>query len=136
MKKTLDIKHQKCYNVYEKEKETPQTRKVTIMKKATLKAIVDYIVTNDVQELSEIKDELVTELRKGEAKAEANRQAYAEIRTPVIEAIRSANAPVTAQEIADATGISRGKIVYGLTNLWTDEVVKDSTGKTSTYTLA
>ena len=106
------------------------------MKKATLKAIVDYIVTNDVQELSEIKDELVAELRKGEAKAEANRQAYAEIRTPVIEAIRSANAPVTAQEIAEATGISRGKIVYGLTNLWTNEIVKDSTGKTSTYTLA
>ena len=54
----------------------------------------------------------------------------------VVEAIRVANAPVTAQDIADATGLARGKIVYGLTNLWSDEVAVDKSGKANLYTLA
>jgi len=43
---------------------------------------------------------------------------------------------VTAQEIADETGIARGKIVYGLNNYWKSEVIRDDSGKTATYALA
>jgi response regulator of citrate/malate metabolism len=106
------------------------------MKKATMKTLVDYIEQNDVAELSEVKDELKAELAKGEEKAEANRTLYAELHDKVMECIRTANAPVTAQEIADATGIARGKIVHGLTELWDAEVTKDRTGKAILYGIA
>ena len=106
------------------------------MKKATMNTILSLIATIDTPEAEEVRAELSAELAKGEAKADANRKAYAEIHDAVMEAVRIAGAPVTAQEIADATGISRGKIVYGLTKLWTAEVVKDSTGKANTYALA
>ena len=106
------------------------------MKKASMEALVNYIDTNGVEELFAIKDELTAELAKGKAKADANRAVYAEMHDAVIEVIRTANAPVSAQEIADATGIARGKIVYGLTNLWSDEIVKDNSGKANLYTLA
>ena len=106
------------------------------MKKATMNTILSLISTIDTPEADEVRAELTAELSKGQAKADANRQAYAEMHDAVIEAIRVAGVPVTAQEIADATGISRGKIVYGLTKLWTAEVVKDSTGKANTYALA
>lgn len=106
------------------------------MKKATMNTILFLISTIDTPEADEVRAELTAELSKGQAKADANRQAYAEMHDAVIEAIRIAGVPVTAQEIADATGISRGKIVYGLTKLWTAEVVKDSTGKANTYALA
>ena len=106
------------------------------MKKATMNTILSLISTIDTPEADEVRAELTAELSKGQAKADANRQAYAEMHDAVIETIRVADAPVTAQEIADATGISRGKIVYGLTNYWSDEVVKDTTGKTTTYAKA
>ena len=106
------------------------------MKKTSMETLVNYIDTNGVEELFAIKDELTAELAKSKAKADANRAVYAEMHDAVIEAIRTANAPVSAQEIADATGIARGKIVYGLTNLWSDEIVKDNSGKANLYTLA
>ena len=106
------------------------------MKKATMNTILSLIATIDTPEAEEVRAELNAELSKGEAKANENRKVYAEMHDAVIEAIRTATAPVTAQEIADETGFSRGKVVYGLTKLWTAEVVKDSTGRTNTYTLA
>ena len=105
------------------------------MKKATLEQVLELINGGTV-DTEAIKAEITAELAKGQAKAEANRAVYAEMHDVVIEAIRTANVPVTAQEIADATGLARGKVVYGLTNLWTAEVVKDSTGKVNTYALA
>ena len=106
------------------------------MKKASMETLVNYIDTNGVEELFAIKDELTAELAKGKAKADANREVYAEIHDKVIAVLASATAPVTAQEIADETGIARGKIVYGLKNYWADEVVVDATGKANTYRLA
>ena len=104
------------------------------MKKLSMETIVNYIDTHNVEELFAIKDELTAELAKGKAKAEANRAVYDEIHDAVISVLRSATSPVTAQELADETGFARGKIVYGLTNYWGDEVVKTE-GKVNTYSI-
>ena len=105
------------------------------MKKSSLLSLVSFIEGEAVENITEIRDEIVAELNKSKAKADANRAAYADMHDKVIEALRSANAPVTAQDIADETGLARGKIVYGLTNYWSAEVVKDTTGKSTTYAL-
>ena len=101
-----------------------------------MNTILSLIATIDTPEAEEVRAELTAELAKGQAKADANRAVYADIHDKVMEALSKAANPVTAQEIADETGFARGKIVYGLTNYWSDEVVKDSTGKANTYTLA
>lgn len=106
------------------------------MKKATMNTILSLIATIDTPEADEVRAELTAEIAKGQAKADANRAVYAEIHDAVMEVLSSATAPVTAQEIADETGYARGKVVYGLTNYWSDEVVKDTTGKTTTYAKA
>ena len=103
------------------------------MKKASLEALVTLLTETNA--LPGIRDEIVAELNKGKAKAEANRELYAEIHDKVVVALSTASNPVTAQELADETKIARGKIVYGLTKYWADEVVVDSTGKASTYRL-
>ena len=105
------------------------------MKKLSLETLVRHLNGEDV-DVTGIKEELEAELSKGKAKADANRAVYAEMHDKVIDTIRSANAPVSAQEIADAIGISRGKIVYGLTSLWSAEVKVDNSGKANLYTLA
>lgn len=121
----------------DKEKENSyKTRKDTAMKKASMEALVNYIDVHSLTELFNIKDELTAELNKSKAKADANRALYDEYHDKIIAALASATAPVTAQELADETGIARGKIVYGLTNYWKSEVVRDDSGKTATYTLA
>ena len=86
------------------------------------------------QEILDARDELISELTKGKAKADANRAVYAEIHDGVMQALASATSPVTAQELADETGYAKGKIVYGLRNYWADEVEKIE-GKVNTYTL-
>jgi len=106
------------------------------MKKASLSTILSLIATIDTPEAEEVRAEITAELDKGKAKADANRAVYAEMHDKVIEALTSATAPVTAQELADETGFSRGKIVYGLTHYWNEEVVKNTSGKSNTYTLA
>ena len=105
------------------------------MKKNTLNTILSLIATIEAPEAEAVRAELTAELNKGAEKADANRKAYAEYHTQVMEALRSAGKPVTAQELADYTGISRGKIVYALTNYWADEVEKDTSGKSTTYSL-
>lgn len=104
------------------------------MKKNSLLCILDLIDGHPV-DTEGLKAEIEAELAKGKAKAEANRAVYADMHDKVIETIRMANAPVTAQEIADATKFARGKLVWGLTNIWTDEIGKDSSGKTTVYFL-
>ena len=105
------------------------------MKKSTMQTIVDYINANGVEELAEVRDELNAELAKGKEKADANRAVYAEIHDKVVEVLTREGKPLTAQEIADETGVARGKIVYGLTNYWADEVERDQSGKACTYAL-
>ena len=99
-----------------------------------MNTILSLIATIDTPEAQEVREELTAELAKGKAKADANRAIYGEIRNAVIEVLKSATAPVTAQELADETGYAKGKIVYGLTNYWTDEVEKIE-GKTNTYVI-
>ena len=106
------------------------------MKKAYLESLVSLLDGEAIENADEIREAIVTELNKGKAKADANRALYGEYHDKVIEAIRLANAPVTAQDIADATGIARGKVVNGLTRLWTAEIKVDKSGKVNLYALA
>lgn len=119
----------------EEKENSYKTRKDTAMKKASMETLVNYIDSHDLTDLFAIKDELTAELSKGKAKADANRALYNEYHDKVVEVLRNASAPVTAQEIADETGIARGKIVYGLTNYWSDEVERDNSGKSTAYTI-
>lgn len=109
-----------------------KTRKAIIMKKSTLKSLVSYLTEKNDPSMQDILTELTTELERGKEKADANRKVYAEMHDAVMEVLKSASLPVSAQEIADETGLARGKIVYGLTNYWADEVEKIP-GKTNTY---
>lgn len=102
------------------------------MTKNTLTAVLSLIATIDTPEAQEIRETLTAELEKGKAKADANRAIYEDIHDAVMDALESATAPVTAQELADETGYAKGKIVYGLTHYWGDEVEK-IVGKTNTY---
>ena len=107
------------------------------MKKATMNAIVNYINENAVEELFGIRDELVAELGKNEAKAQANRDLYAEAHDIVMEALPT-ETPVTIGELYDEIadrlpdGMTKGKVQYAITRLWADEVTKVE-GKTNGY---
>ena len=104
------------------------------MKKVTIEALVAYLNGETVTNLDEIKAELEAELNKGKAQKEANQAIYTEIHDAVIKALTSAENPVTAQELADETGYPKGKIVYGLSHYWGEEIEKIE-GKVNTYTL-
>ena len=114
------------------------------MKKSTMQYLADFVseyINEELggdehakQEILDARDELIAELSKGKAKAEANRAVYAEIHDAVMKALESATNPVTAQELETETGYAKGKIVYGLRNYWADEVEKVE-GKVNTYAL-
>lgn len=99
------------------------------MKKATMNAIVNYINTNAVEELYEVRDELVAELNRGAEKAQANRDLYAEAHDIVMEALPT-ETPVTIGELYNEIedrlpdGMTKGKIQYAMTRLWVDEITK------------
>ncbi len=107
------------------------------MKKATMNAIVNYINDNSVTELFEIRDELVAELNKGAEKAQANRDMYAEAHDIVMDAL--SDTPVTIAELYAEVedrlpeGMTKGKVQYAVTRLWTDEITKVE-GKVNGYT--
>lgn len=105
------------------------------MKKNTMTRIYNTLKDIDFLNKDEILAELEAELTKGQARKDATATAYAEMWEQVRQALSDASEPVTAQEIADETGLTRGKIVYGLTHNWADEVVKNTSGKTTTYAL-
>ena len=104
------------------------------MKKVTLETIRTALIELGYTD-ADVLAELDAELTKGQARKDATMTAYAEMWEEVRQALTDATAPVTAQEIADETGLARGKIVYGLTHYWGDEVVKDTSGKSTTYAL-
>ena len=117
-------------------KENPQkTRKGIAMKKATMETIRTALLDAGYESTDPIMVELEAELSKDKVRKEATAKEYAEMWGLVRKALTDATAPVTAQEIADETGLARGKIVYGLTHGWADEVVKDTSGKSTTYAL-
>lgn len=104
------------------------------MKKVTIEALVAYLNGETVTNLDEIKAELEAELNKGKVQKEANQAIYTEIHDAVIKALTSAENPVTAQELADETGYPKGKVVYGLSHYWGEEIEKIE-GKVNSYTL-
>ena len=119
------------------------------MKKSTMENLVnclnELIGINGGEEYTKAelvtaRDELVTELSKGAEKAQANRDLYASAHDVVINALDSANAPVTMSELWTAVeknvpdGMTKGKMQYAVTRLWTDEIVKTE-GKVNTYSL-
>ena len=105
------------------------------MKKVSLQSLVSYLTETGA--LPEIRDEIVAELSKGEAKAQANRDLYTQAHDVVIGAL--SDTPVTIGELYDEianalpVGFSKGKVQYAITRLWADEVVKTE-GKVNTYT--
>ena len=103
------------------------------MKKSTLVSLIALLNGEAITEPDTIKAELEAELNRGKEKAAANKALYEDYHVRVMKTLRSSVNPLSAQEIADETGIARGKLVYGLTNYWADEVVKDTTGKTTLY---
>jgi len=109
------------------------------MKKVSLQTLVNYIDTNAIAELSEIRDEIASELAKNEAKAQANRDLYAEAKDIVLGALTAT--PVTIGELYDEIkgelpeGFTKAKVQYAVTRLWKDEVTKTE-GKVNTYSRA
>lgn len=110
------------------------------MKKSTMNSILSLIATINTPEADEIRAELTAELAKGAEKAQANRDLYASAHDVVVEALRSATAPVTISELYDEVadelpdGMTKGKVQYAVTRLWTDEIVKTE-GKVNAYSL-
>ena len=102
------------------------------MKKATMKSLVAYLNGEAISNLDEIKAELEAELNKDAEKATATKNEYEAIHNAVIKVLRSTTQAVTAQELADETGLAKGKIVYGLSHYWQDEVIKVE-GKVNSY---
>ena len=107
------------------------------MKKATLKSLVSYLNGEAIDNLDEIRDELVAELNRGEAKAQANRDMYAEAKNTILGAL--SETPVTISELYDEVasnlpeGFTKSKVQYAITRLWKDEVTKVE-GKVNAYT--
>ena len=108
------------------------------MKKSSLLSLVSYLNGETVDNIAEIKAEIEAELSKGAEKAQANRDLYASAHDIVIDALRSATAPVTMGELYEAVadnlpeGMTKGKVQYAVTRLWVDEIVKTE-GKVNTY---
>ena len=109
------------------------------MKKSTLTSIV-ALLNGETVDIEALKAEVEAELNKGAEKAQANRDLYASAHDVVIEALRSASAPVTIGELYEAIaddlpdGMTKGKVQYAVTRLWVDEIAKVE-GKVNAYTL-
>lgn len=109
------------------------------MKKTTMQTIVDYIVTNGIEELYPVRDELWAELSKGAEKAEANRKLYEAAKEIVLSEL--GETPVTVAELYEAIesklpeGFTKAKVQYALGHYWESEVVKHE-GKVNSYSRA
>jgi hypothetical protein len=105
-----------------------------------MNSILSLVSTIDTPEAEEIRTAIQNELSKGEAKAQANRDLYASAHDVVINALASASAPVTMSELFEAVegdlpeGMTKGKVQYAVTRLWSDEIVKTE-GKVNAYSL-
>ena len=98
------------------------------MKKSTLNAIATYIASHDIPELATVRDEILAEFEKNEAKAQANREIYAEAHDVVLSVMDST--PRTIAEIYDMCstelpeGFGKSKVQYAMREYWSGEVVK------------
>ena len=140
-KKPLDKLQTPWYNKYEQREGHPTNQKgITTMKKTTMNTIVNYINDNAIEDLYEVRDEIVAELNKGAEKAQANRDLYDKAHDVVIKAMSKLTAPAPISEIfaevenALPEGMTKGKFQYAVTRLWVDEIVKTE-GKVNAYAL-
>lgn len=105
------------------------------MKKVSLQSLVSYLTETGA--LPEVRDEIAAELAKGEAKAQANRDLYAEAKGAILGGL--SDTPVTIAELFEEVkgnlpqGFTKSKVQYAITRLWADEVTKTE-GKVNTYT--
>ena len=106
------------------------------MKKVTMNTIVNYINDNAIEELFEVRDELVAELNKGAEQKAQNDALYASAKEIVLSEL--GETPVTIGELYEAVegklpeGFTKGKLQYAVTRLWTDAIVRIE-GKVNTY---
>ena len=93
-----------------------------------MNAIVNYINDNAIEELYEVRDELVTELEKDTIRKQANADTYEAVKPVVFSAL--SETPVTISELYDEIaenlpeGFTKGKLQYAMTRLWKDEIAK------------
>ena len=98
------------------------------MKKSVFTAIANYVATHDVPELASVRDEILAEFEKNEAKAQVNRDLYAEAHDVVMKVMDSTPRTITeiyelcAPDLPD--GFSKSKIQYAMREYWAGEVVK------------
>lgn len=110
------------------------------MTKNTLNALVTYLTKNPIAELADATAELVAERDKNEAKAQANRELYAEAKE-IVMAVVSPSDPMTVAQIYEACkaelpeGFSKSKVQYAVREYWADELIRHDNGKGAyTYT--
>ena len=106
------------------------------MKKSSLQSLVNFLNGENVPNLADIKAEIEAELAKGEAKKQANADAYEQAK-PIVLGVLSDKAATIGEiydEVADRLpeGFTKGKVQYAITRLWADEVTKVE-GKTNGY---
>lgn len=108
------------------------------MKTSTINALVSFIDGNPVDNLAEIRAELVAETHRNDEAKAAKASEYAAAHDVVMAAMSTT--PATAAEIFEACkddlpdGFTKGKVTYALRALWGDEVVKTE-GKVNLYAL-
>ena len=97
------------------------------MKKNTIETMISYL-NGETVDTTALRDELTNELERLNAKANANRTAYALAHDLVIGVM--SETPMTAKAIYEAAkdelpdGFSASKVQYALLNYWANEVVK------------
>ena len=103
------------------------------MKKSTMETLRNYLNANNIPELAAVKDEINAEFEKNAAKAEANRELYAEAREVVMRVL--SDVPLTVAEIWEKVedqmpeGFTKGKVQYALRETWAADVVKVEAAK-------
>ena len=106
------------------------------MKKSTLTAIYSALINSGYESTDPIMEELHKEINKGEARKQANAEAYAELYPIIINAL--SETPCTCGELWESiessvpAGTTKSKVQYALTHLWQDAIVKIE-GKPNTY---
>ena len=109
------------------------------MKKATMNTIVNYINDNAIEELFEVRDELVAELNKGAEEKARNAELYESAKEVVMDELSTTDEAVTISELYDAVadklpeGMTKGKLQYAVTRLWVGNGIAKVEGKVNTY---
>lgn len=110
------------------------------MKKNVFEMVVALVNGREVADMATLREEINAEYAKMQGKAQEKASIYDAAKPVVLDALRNATAPMTVKEIFEACEadlpdeFSTNKINYALRNYWTDEVVKDTSGKVNTYT--